>query len=219
MQLARSLKADTRRSNDNFSWGGQLGARGEILGAEVVGGVSFFSMQTQGKSTNFGDPTDPGDFFGNTAIEPGGLACGTTPDVDCVFQYDYVLTELFAQATFDVRDWPTTVFADYVRNSDPSENNTAWSLGVRAGQAKDRGQFQLSYYYADKEADAVLGLLTDSDFAGGGTDVRGHFLNVNYGMSKNWTLGLQYFVNETDIAAGIDGDYNRLMLDTQWKWK
>lgn len=213
------LESDTRRQNDNFSWGAQFGATGEIGGAKVKGGIGYFSINTQGDSTNFGDPGDPDDYFGNSAVESGGLACGTTPGADCVYLYDYSLTEVFAEAAFNVGDWPALVFFDYVKNSDPSDNDTAWTAGAKLGQTKDRGQAQFSYYYADKEADSVFGLLTDSDLGGGGTDNKGHFLQLNVGVNKNWTIGAQYFINETDIASGSKSDYNRLMIDTQWKWK
>ncbi len=213
------LESDTRRSNDNFSWGAQIGAAGEIGGAKVKGGVGYFAIKTQGDGTTYGDPSDPGDYFGNTAVESGGLACGTTPGASCVYLYDYLLTEVFAEAAFNVGEWPALVFVDYVKNSDPSENDTAWTAGAKFGQSKDRGQMQFSYYYADKEADSVFGLLTDSDFGGGGSDNKGHFLQLNVGVNKTWTIGAQYFINETDLASGSKSDYNRLMIDTQWKWK
>ena len=126
---------------------------------------------------------------------------------------------MFAEAAFKLRDWPTAIFLDYVNNSDPSENDTGWTAGARIGQAKDRGQMQFSYLYADKEADSTIGFLTDSDFAGGGTDNKGHFLQLNYGVNKNWTIGAQYFINETGLSSSSKSDYNRLMIDTQWKWK
>jgi len=213
------LESDSRRSNNNFSWGAQFGASGAFGGAKVKGGIGYFSIKTKGEETNFGDPTDPGDFFGNTAVEPGGLPCGTTPDASCIYLYDYLLTEVFAEAAFDLGDWPTLVFVNWVNNSDPSDNDTGWTVGTRFGQAKDRGQMQFSYLYADKEADSMLGLLTDSDFGGGGTDNKGHFLQLNYGVNKSWTIGAQYFINETDISSGSKSDYNRLMIDMQWKWK
>ena len=65
----------------------------------------------------------------------------------------------------------------------------------------------------------MLGLITDSDFAGGGTDSTGHFLKLNFGVNKTWTVGAQYFINEIDVVSGSKSDYNRLMIDTQWKWK
>lgn len=213
------LESDTKNDNDSFSWGAQFGATGQFGGVNVTGGLGYYEIKSQGKSTSFGDPADPGDYFGNTAVQADGQPCGTIADATCVFLYDYLLTQVFAEAAFDIGGWPTVVFLDYVNNSDTSDNDTGWTLGTRFGQAKDRGQFQFSYYYAEKESDATLGLLTDSDFAGGGTDNKGHFLKLDYGVSKGWTIGAQYFINETDIASGSNSDYNRLMLDMQWKWK
>jgi hypothetical protein len=213
------LESDTRRDNDTLAWGAQFGGTGNFGGIKLTGGLAYYSFDIQGKTTTFGDPTDPGDFFGNTAIQADGQPCGTNPGVTCVYRYDFLLTQVFAEAAFSVADWPTVFFFDVVNNSDPSDNDTAWTLGTRIGQAKDRGQFQFSYFYADKEADSTVGLVTDSDFAGGGTDNSGHFFKVDYGVSKRWSIGAQYFINETDISSGARRDYNRLMLDTQWKWK
>ena len=213
------LESDSRRGNDSFSWGAQFGATGEFAGARVTGGLAYYWIPTKGESTTFGDPSDPGDYFGNTAVQADGQACGTDEGEGCVYLYDYKLTQVFAEASFDLAGWPTTVFFDYVNNGDASQNDTGWTLGTRLGQAKDRGQYQFTYLYAEKEADAMLGLLTDSDFAGGGTDNDGHFFKFDYGVSKNWTIGAQYFINQTDVSSGDKRDYNRLMLDAQWKWK
>lgn len=213
------LESDTRRGNDNFSWGAQFGATGEIGGAKFKGGIGYYSIQTKGESTTFGDADDSGDYLGNSAVEDGGLACGTTAGTSCAYLYDYLLTEVFAEAAFNIGDWPAVVFLDYVNNSDPSDNNTGWTAGTRIGQTKDRGQMQFSYLYADKEADSMLGLLTDSDFGGGGTDNQGHFLQLNYGVNTSWSIGAQYFINETEVSTGSKSDYDRLMIDTQWKWK
>ena len=217
--LGTFLESDNRSGNDSFSWGAQFGATGEFAGATITGGLGYYSIDTEGKSTTFGDATDPGDYFGNTAVQADGQPCGTTPDASCTYLYDYLLTQVFAEAAFDLGNWPTVVFLDFVTNSDASDNDTGWTIGTRIGKAKDRGQFGFSYFYADKEADAMLGLLTDSDFAGGGTDNKGHFLKVDYGINKTLTIGAQYFINETDISSGNKRDYNRLMLDAQWKWK
>ncbi len=213
------LESDSRKNNSEFAWGVQIGGSGAVGDVKLKGGLGYYSFDVAGRTPTFGDPTDPGDFFGNTAVEAGGLPCGTTPDAECVLLYDYNLTQVFAEAAFDVGDWPMVAFLDYVNNSDPSDNDTAWTLGARVGQAKDRGQMQFTYYYADKEADSILGLLTDSDFGGGGTDSKGHWLQFNYGINKSWTIGAQYFINEVNIASGSKSDYNRFMLDMQWKWK
>ena len=213
------LESDSRNSNDNFSWGGQIGVAGEIGGAKLKGGLAYYSIKTKGESTTFGDPGDPGDYFGNTAVEAGGLPCGSTADAGCVYLYDYMLTQVFAEAAFNVGDWPALVYFDVVNNSDPADNNTGWAIGTRVGQAKDYGDIQFSYYYADKQADAMLGLVTDSDFGGGGTDSKGHFIQFNFGVNKNLSIGAQYFINEIDVISGSKRDYDRLMVDAQWKWK
>ena len=213
------LESDSRRGNDALSLGAQFGVTGEFAGARLIGGLGYYQIPTQGESTTFGDPADPGDYFGNTAVQADGQPCGTVEGAGCVYLYDYSLAQVFAEAAFDLAGWPATVFFDYVNNSDASDNDTGWTLGTRLGQAKNKGQWQFSYLYADKEADALLGLLTDSDFAGGGTDNNGHFFKVDYGVAKNWTIGAQYFINETGTSSGDKRDYNRLMLDAQWKWK
>jgi hypothetical protein len=217
--IGNSLESDTGKTNSNFSWGGQFGAKGEIGDVKLTAGLAYYSIPTGGESTTFGDPGDPNDYFGNTAVEAGGLACGSTPDANCVYLYDYQLTEAFAEAAFDLGNLPAAVFFDYVRNGDPDENNTAWTVGAKVGQAKDRGQMEFYYFYTDKQADALLGLLTDSDFGGGGTDNKGHFFKFTYGINKTWSIGAKYFINEIDVSTGNKKDYNRLMLDTQWKWK
>jgi hypothetical protein len=217
--IGTHLEGDSKNSNRNFSGGGQFGASGAIGDLKLTGGLGYYSIPTKGKTTTFGDPTDLGDFFGNTAVEAGGLDCGTTPDAVCVFLYDYNLMQVFGEASFDIGEYPALVFFDYVNNSDPSENDTGWVVGTRIGQTKESGEMQFSYFYTDKEADSMLGLLTDSDFGGGGTDSKGHWLQLSYGVSKSWAIGAQYFINEIDIASGSKSDYNRLMIDTQWKWK
>jgi len=219
--IGTNLESDSNKSSRNFFLGGQVGASAVIGDMKVTGGLGYFSIPTKGKTTTFGDPTDPGDFFGNTAVEAGGLACGTTPDPDtnCVYLYDYKLMQVFGEASFDIGEFPALVFFDYINNSDPSENDTGWIVGTKLGQAKDRGEMQFTYLYADKEADSMLGLLTDSDFGGGGTDSKGHWFQFNYGVSNSWVIGAQYFINETDIASGSKNDYDRLMIDMQWKWK
>ena len=217
--IGNYFESDSGKSNDNFSWGGQIGASGSLGSVKLTGGLGYYSIPSRGETTTFGDPTDPGDFFGNTAVEPGGLPCGATQDTECVYVYDYELTQVFAEAAFDLGNWPALLFFDYINNSDPSENDTGWTLGGKIGQTKKRGQMQFIYYYADKEADSMLGLVTDSDFGGGGTDSKGHWLQFNYGVNKSWTIGAQYFINEVDLASGSRSDYNRLMIDMQWKWK
>lgn len=208
------LESDSKSGNSDFSWGGQAGVQFQPGGVELRGGVGYYAFKTRGKSTFFGDPNDPSDYFGNTAI---GTNCGGAGGT-CAYAFDYLMTQLFGEVGLNLAGIPAVVFADFVNNSDPTQNNTAWSVGTRIGETREAGDWQVSYWYADKEADALFGLLTDSDFGGGGTDNKGHFVKLAYGINKYWALDAQYFVNEIDVSTG-EKDYNRLMLNTAWKYK
>jgi len=67
------------------------------------------------------------------------------------------------------------LFADYVYNLDPDENNTGYAFGFVFGAAKAKGTWQLGYTYEKLEADSVFGLLTDSDFGGAAPTPRDPF--------------------------------------------
>ena len=69
------------------------------------------------------------------------------------------------------------------------------------------------YAYQDLEADAVIATFTDSDFGGGGTDGKGHVIELNYALRDRWTLGFRYFLNERGADADNEHDYNRLQAD------
>jgi hypothetical protein len=65
----------------------------------------------------------------------------------------------------------------------------------------------------------VVGLLTDSDFAGGGTDSKGHAFSGTYAFHDNWNFKLTYYLNEIELASGSPRDFDRLMLDLNFKYK
>ena len=60
------------------------------------------------------------------------------------------------------------------------------------------------------EADAVVGLLADSDFGGGGSNVKGHRIKAKYNVLENCQLAL------TTILAnnvGKDTDVDTIQFD------
>ena len=71
----------------------------------------------------------------------------------------------------------------------------------------------MGWAYQELEADAVYAILTDSDFAGGGTDSQGHKLSASYSLNEKVKLGATLFLNDRDRDFGDDDDYQRLMLD------
>ena len=104
------------------------------------------------------------------------------------------------------------------RDEDAADLDTAWAAGLKVGKASSPGTWELGYTYQDVEADALLGLVTDSDFAGGGTDANGHILRGAWAVNKQWKIGFTYFDNQRNMDVGDEEDYQRLMLDTAFKF-
>lgn len=204
------LESDTKNDNEEYAWGVQAGFKGNVAGAKVMAGAGYYELDAAGKGPFFGDDDD---FFGNSFV------C-SDPDDDstCVYLNDYHIVQVFADVSFNIADMPAAVFADYVQNQDADDYDTGWAAGVKLGSAKSAGSWQASYTYQDLEADAVLGLLTDSDFGGGGTDGEGHIIKGAYAINKKWSLGFTYFINEVDGDLGNKHDYDRVMLDTKFKY-
>jgi hypothetical protein len=204
------LESDTKNSNDSYSWGGQLGFKGNIAGANVIAGGGYYNFDTEGNQSFFGDNDD---FYGNS------FDCTDPDNLDsCVYSIDYNIIQAFAEVSMNVADMPVSLFADYVVNDDADDNDTGYAMGVKIGKTKAARSWQLAYTYQDLEADAVLGLLTDSDFGGGGTDAKGHVFKGAYAVNKQWVVGFTYFLNEVDENVDNQHDYDRLMIDTQFKY-
>ena len=98
------------------------------------------------------------------------------------------------------------------------EINSPSRTESKYGSAKKKGTWDITYFYKKLEADATIGLLTDSDFAGGGTDAKGHVFSATYAFHNNWNFKATYFINQIDLASGDPKDYDRLMLDLNFKF-
>jgi hypothetical protein len=190
-------------ANDSILLGGQFGYRHTLdNGMRLTAGASYYDyLETQGQ-TPFWD----GDGAGNRVTPTG--------------QYlnDFNLTEVFAELGFTAGERPVTLFADYVVNSEASDQDTGFAVGASLGQVSKKGDWRFGYIYQELEADAVIGTFTDSDWAGGGTDGKGHVVELNYGFRDRLVFGLRYFLNERGAAAGNEHDYNRLQADVVFNY-
>ena len=117
-------------------------------------------------------------------------------------RYDYdsggVSAELALATPFDMDFIPEVgVFGDYIANIDGDEidDSIGWSMGARFGDKKvaGPGQWQFKYIFANLGKDAFVDFTPDSDRYGGRTDVRSHEGILEYGLSKNVTLALDYY--------------------------
>lgn len=147
-----------------------------------------------------------------------GKAKGNSVDLNGDYIFGYKNTELFAQFDTKVRDWPLQVFAHYTQNNEVSIQDTAYAFGAKLGSAKKKGDLQFAWIYQDIEADSVIGTFNDSDFAGGGTDAKGHILKAKYGLSQKIFFGGTFFVNDKDRFQGTEHDYDRVQVDLEFKF-
>ena len=110
------------------------------------------------------------------------------------------------------------LFGNYVQNQTADENDEAYAFGFKYGAAKNKGEWQFGYVYQKLEADSLLGLLTDSDFGGGGTNSKGSIIKGSYAIYKNFNANLTYFVNDVGLDLEDPIDFKRLQLDLSFKY-
>jgi hypothetical protein len=110
------------------------------------------------------------------------------------------------------------LFGNYVQNQAADENDEAYAVGFKYGSAKNKGEWQFGYVYQKLEADSLLGLLTDSDFGGGGTDSKGSIIKGSYAIDKNFNANFTYFINDVGLKSGDPIDFKRLQLDLSFKY-
>jgi hypothetical protein len=131
--------------------------------------------------------------------------------------HEYREFELFFQANLSHVKRPLLLMADLVFNTNPDEDNTGWLVGLKWGQVSERFSWSVRYNYRRLEKDAVYPTFTDSNFRGGGTDGKGHELDLSVGMMKNVKVTFSYFNNRTSTDGG--DRYQRWMLDVSSVFK
>ena len=137
----------------------------------------------------------------------------------------FKLFEGFGQLDVIGLPLPLTVYGQYIVNDasrdflgvEDGSEDTAWLLGLRTNIAG----VALDYTYRDVERNAVVGTLTDSDFASGYTGSSGHKLKAQYDFLKNFNLTVSWFLAESDAASRVklnDAEVQTLMIDLNAKF-
>lgn len=208
------LESDSNKGNSEFSYGAQAGVNTSVGPVRIMSGASYFDLKTKGNTAFYGDTTDPSEFSGNSVV---GAGCGISGD--CIYAFDYSLVQVFGDFGFDVAGLPLNVYFDFVNNTDASSGgDTGYAVGAKLGKVTDANSWQVQATYQELEKDAVLGLLTDSSFAGGGADNKGVVLKGAWGISAGWSVALSYFMNDKNEST-TETDYDRVQLDTKFKFK
>ena len=195
--------------NDLRMTAGQLGSRFTLTdNLKLTLGGSVYAFQNDEDSRC---PT-----AGSTAcLTPAETVANTTAGNAS----EYRLYEGFSQIDIGGLAVPLSFYGQYVQNTKATDKDqdTAWLLGAKS---KVFG-FNLDYNYRDVQRYAVVGALTDSDFAGGFTGARGHKFKVGYDIDKNFAVGATYFLTKADYASAAgyrDANANTLQLDAEAKF-
>lgn len=147
----------------------------------------------------------------NDQVIDGGAAGNSNDGTN--YLYDYDLIDVYGQYAFKLGTYPLTAFGDYVVNTASGvKEDTGWLAGVTFNKAKAPGTWDFTYSYRDLESDAVVGAFSDSDFADGGTNTRGHKFNWTYMLAKNTSFGVSYYLAEK-LDQKPNEDYKRIQLD------
>lgn len=215
---AGMVVTERSKDSDTMIYAGQAGVNFKTdAGLKLMAGVGYYFYDNmEGFGVVDWDGSMKG--YGNTVVK-------TTNDVGAVtkavYANEYRELEFIASLGFKcpLSGLPWSFYGNYVVNTEADDNDTGYLVGVKFGSLKAPRSFELGYNYRHLEADAVVGAFSDSDSWGGGTDGKGHKLMAGYQISKNWSLGATYFINELGIKDGASSkDYKRLQLDVSAKF-
>ncbi|HBG26694.1 MAG: hypothetical protein A2Y10_04825 [Planctomycetes bacterium GWF2_41_51] len=202
---------DQSSSTGNISlWGTQAYVKHVFENKNYLSsGLSYYNYGSlQGKPSLVSQWSSGTSSLGNS-VEPGTIN----------YLSDYDIVEGFGEYGFNYNNLPIAVYGSYVKNIAASTaEDTGWLIGFKVNKAKVPGSWEFSYDYRSLDADAVLGQFSDSDFAGGGTDAKGHRFGLKYQVAKNLQAGLTYFLNETSANSFESDDYRRLQADLMLKF-
>lgn len=211
--VAAGLWIDERSSGDD-SWVGAVEGLArfhvnERKSSLAVGGGHFNYVNVRGFEPFY----DADDSYGNTMA-----AFVSGADTTHGYATEFELLEAFVEIRHNVGPYPVTIMGDFVTNTAADSLNTGWLAGFTLGRAKAPGSWEVRYNYRRVEADAVVGIFTDSDFREGGTDARGHELGGSLQLAANTTFSVTYFANEIGLGAESPTDFSRLQVDLQLKF-
>jgi hypothetical protein len=140
----------------------------------------------------------------------------------------------------DVLPVPFSIFGDYVQNtradiqeliaegvdpgdSDPEDlmayegddRDSGWLVGFDIGNKKKQGDWYGKYFYQELQDFAFPAVFVDSDFHGGGTNNKGHYVQGVYLLTDNIQAKGTFFLGTEREDERKDGkkDEDRIQLD------
>ncbi len=194
---------ERKAADDTLMFGGQIMHDIDLSGNTLVAGAGYYDYS----NLKGNPPLFDGKGRGNTVDDNGKLV------------NDYNIAEFFLEYKAQLASKPFSLYGNYYQNTAANDLDSAYTIGFKLGKVKNKGSWDLGLAYLDVEADAVVALFNDSDFAGGNTDSTGFLLKAGYGLNKNMALGLTYIDSEIGQSHANQTKYDRLQLDFKIKFK
>ena len=136
----------------------------------------------------------------------------TVPTLPCRnLSLETDLQVLGLSAAKEVAGVPVKAFVQQVKNDKANRLDTATAYGVTFGYAKNPGDWEVSLVNQESEANALSGVWTDSDFAGGVVAHDGLAVRGAYALADGWKVRGSYY--DVEVGAFRAVDTKRLMLD------
>jgi len=172
-------------------------------------GASYYGFQNM-EGYDVVDWESKNNSYGNSTVK-GSVHGGVT---NKAWATEFTPVVYFAQVDFGIAGQPLSLYAQELVNVDADKYDAGHLYGMTFGKAKDPRSWEIGYSYVELEKDATVGMFTDSDRWGGGTDGKGHRLSAKYQIFKNLQAGITYFLDEKKISdPGKETDYDRLQID------
>ena len=116
---------------------------------------------------------------------------GNSVDASKLYLFDYRMTEVFGEISTTKPGFPLAIQADYVTNFAPDvKAGQGYFAGISLGKTAKPGSLALRIQYRKLEKDAVIGVFTDSEFDGSGTDNKGWVFGAEYQAARNINANL-----------------------------
>lgn len=203
------------RKNSDDTWMAGLQAAVDASPSEktsmVLGGGYYDYRKLEGMEGIY----DPGNFFGNDSRAHQHVDGEDTTTLH-LYSFDYDLLEGFVKFGVKQEEVSFQVYGNYVQNIQADSLDKGWLIGGSMTYGDGKGHFKVRANWRELEKNAVVGVFTDSDFRGGGTDGKGLEANVEYGLSDKVNLGISYFRNSKGVEEDLE--YNRAQADLKLKF-
>ncbi len=193
---------ERKAADDAYIMAGQIYNEFGLTNGKLIAGVGYYDfVGVQGAT-----PLYKGKSFGNKLDSSGG------------YLSDFNVAEAFLEYKTKFADKPLSLYTHFYSNTAADELGDAWTVGFKYGKVKNFGDWDVRYAYIDTEADATIGALNGSDFAGGVTDTKGTFLKANFGLGKKLALGLTW-ADTVNQQSTSPVDFDLFMIHLLGKFK